>query len=186
MNMSRNIILCGLPMCGKTTLGKQIAEKLSWNFIDTDQLLEEAYAYTMGKTLSCRQIFSCVGEAVFRALEREQILALDGVKESVIAVGGGALCDPENITVLQRIGTLVYLKISVEQLLVRMAKCGVPAYISSVGRQKISEEFQEMANKRMPVYESAAAVIIDQGCFAKQQTRLLAPNKGIRGLQGGI
>src|SRR5262245_26508820 len=74
----RNIILCGLPASGKSTIGKMVAEAMEREFIDTDQLIEAAYTAKTGKQATCRQICHNHGEKYFRQLEDQQIAALKG------------------------------------------------------------------------------------------------------------
>ena len=88
------LILSGLPMSGKTTIGKLLAEKLQLPFLDTDRLIEQSYAAMTGMKCSCRQIHSEKGEVFFRAFEKEQIKALQGDHARVIALGGGVLNRP--------------------------------------------------------------------------------------------
>src|SRR5664280_2618758 len=84
---AKPIILCGLPMCGKTTVGRTLAEKLAWKFVDIDQLIEEKYARETGRKLSCREVFKLEGETSFRFLENQVIIALRGSTNCVVALG---------------------------------------------------------------------------------------------------
>lgn len=152
-----NMILCGLPASGKTTLGKMLAEKLDWNFIDTDRLLEKAYAEKTGSTLSCRQIYSREGEIQFRLLERQQIVSLQGAHKSVIAVGGGSLIDKENTKLLQSLGFIIYLQVPLSVLWDRLCQKEVPAFLDTKDPEN---GFYAMANKRIPLYENAAHATI--------------------------
>lgn len=153
-----NIILCGLPMSGKTTIGKRLAKQLNWNFIDTDQLIEEAYLMKTGRQQSCPQIYLTVGGKCFRELEKEQIALLNCSSKSVIALGGGTLCDPDNLKVLQLIGDLVYLKTSANIIWMKLQKEGLPAYLDQNNPEK---DFYAVAEKRIPLYEQAADYIIE-------------------------
>jgi len=153
-----NIILCGLPMSGKTTIGKLLADKLKWHFADTDRLIENGYAAKTGKELSCRQIFVEEGDLFFRQLEKQQIASLKGLSGNIIAVGGGSLCNEENIRMLQLAGDLVYLKAPVKKLWERIQWRGVPAYLDPRDPEKA---FLELAEKRMPLYEAAAKHIVE-------------------------
>lgn len=96
-----NITLCGLPMSGKSTIGMLIAEKLNRKFIDTDRLIENTYNLTKNKKYTCRQIYFLEGEKVFRRLEDHQISSLKNTKNSIIAIGGGSLLNPDNIRILK-------------------------------------------------------------------------------------
>lgn len=64
-----NIIICGMPASGKTTIGKKAAEKIAWDFIDTDQLIESVYASQTGRACSCNQIYMKEGEVFFATLK---------------------------------------------------------------------------------------------------------------------
>lgn len=148
-----SLILCGLPMCGKTTVGKRIAETLKRCFIDTDQLIEEAYQRETGQQETCRRIFQKRGKAFFRSLEKQQISSLTRKKECVIAVGGGAIEDEDNVQHLRFLGCVIYLKTSVDHIWERAERGGIPAYIDL---NKPKEAFYEMAQRRLPLYEKAA------------------------------
>jgi shikimate kinase len=153
-----NLILCGLPMSGKTTIGSQLAKELAWNFIDTDQLIEEGYAQENNQWRSCHQIFSKCGKTIFRELEKSCISSLQGASKSVIAVGGGSLNDADNRAILQSLGHVLYLKVPVTVLWERMRKQSMPAYVDPADPE---QAFYRMAEKRLPLYEEAAQVIIE-------------------------
>ena len=152
-----NIILCGLPMCGKTVIGKMVAEALKWQFIDTDRLIERAYNDKTRKTGSCREIFKQEGDVYFRALEREQIGALSTLSKCVIAVGGGSLTDPENGKAISTLGHVVYLKADPNTLWKRMRTREIPAYLDPAAPE---QAFYTIASIRMPMYEALAATTI--------------------------
>ena len=145
-------------MSGKTTIGKLLKEKLSWEFIDTDLLIEKAYFTKVGEEKSCRQIFLEEGEFFFRELEKEQVASLKEVKKSIISIGGGTLNDLANTSQLQMIGDLFYLKAEVELLWKRIECFGIPAYLDLRDPKKA---FYEMAEKRMPLYEEASFSVIE-------------------------
>lgn len=151
------IILCGLPMSGKSTIGKILAEKLDYTFVDTDGLIEEQYAQLYGKNLSFRQIYQEKGEKFFRELEKKCILSLQQ-EPMVIALGGGSLLDDENRLFLKDKGKIYFLKLSPGQLVQRIQQRGMPAYLVNEDPQK---KLEEMALKRVPIYESVADKIID-------------------------
>lgn len=152
-----NIILCGLPMCGKTTLGKMVAEKLNRPFIDTDQSIEKDYQKANLESLSCRQIFSKIGNDAFRKLEKQQLLNLKKNQNLIISLGGGCLIDPENRTLLKSIGRLYYLQSSPEILWKRTLPCGVPTFLDEGNLEK---SFYNICEERIPIYETTADVIL--------------------------
>ena len=154
----KTIILCGLPRCGKTTIGKRLAEKLNWQFIDTDQQIEKNYLIQTRKKMSCRDMYLIEGEKRFRELEKEQITALKPEKECVIALGGGSLIDEENRQHLRQVGRLVYLNISPQTLWERIQKEGIPAFLNS---DTPEWTFYEVARTRSLVYQQAADITIE-------------------------
>lgn len=146
-----NLVLCGLPKSGKTTLGKLVAKRLSKLFIDTDDWIEESYLALKGKKLTCREICLNEGEIFFRELEKNQIERLCPSSNAVIALGGGALHDPDFI---KTIGLVIYLKNDPEVIWNRVEK--IP--LSFI---KTKEEFFSLVQKRSPIYEKAAHITID-------------------------
>ena len=153
-----NVILCGLPMCGKSTIGKIVANKLQRNFVDNDQNIERVYTAKTGKNYTCRQIVIHEGEPLFRKLEHEQIVALQTVKLSVISLGGGVCSCQENLDILKSIGFLIYIKESVSTLWKRTQQCGIPSYLD---QNNPKEDFRKMTSFRIPIYEAVANLTID-------------------------
>ncbi|MEE8169110.1 MAG: shikimate kinase, partial [Phycisphaerae bacterium] len=80
-----NIVLIGHRACGKTTVGRALAQRLGRPFVDTDELVTAA----AGRTV--RDIFEQEGEAGFRSRERAAVVQATSADASVIAVGGGAV-----------------------------------------------------------------------------------------------
>lgn len=152
------LILSGLPMSGKTTIGKLIAEKLQLQFLDTDRMIELAYASMTGMNYSCRQIFSENGELFFRAFEKEQIKALQGDHARVIALGGGVLIDPDNVKTLQSMGRIFYLKTPAAVIWERMLKNGIPHFLDPLDPER---SFYALADRRRHDYEKSAHAIIE-------------------------
>lgn len=137
-----------MPGCGKTTIGKVLAESLSWSFIDTDRLIEKAY----GK--SCREIYLEKGESYFRKIENEQIASLGGLQHYVIALGGGAKLPTE-------LGSIIYLKAPIDMLWGRIQ--GKPAYLNPKDPKK---SFFKLANQRIPIYETFSNFQVDTEFFS--------------------
>ena len=104
----KNIVLIGFMASGKTTIGKLLAKKLSCNFYDSDELIEEKEGMTVG------EIFEKFGETEFRRLENELSKELANFENCVIALGGGFVLNPENIENLRKNSIIVYLKTNEE------------------------------------------------------------------------
>lgn len=129
-----NIILIGMPGCGKTTVGASLAKILSRPLKDADAELEQA----VGRKIT--EILPTDGEASFRSLESKTLLDLGKQSGLVIATGGGCVTIPNNYEKLHRNGTIVWLKRDLNLL----PTDGRP--LSQTGH------LQEMYQKRAPLY----------------------------------
>ena len=96
--------------CGKSTVGRQVAGELGFEFVDADTLIEERAG------ISITEIFSTEGESVFRKMEREIIDELSERKKLVIATGGGAIVDSENLTSLKKHALVICLWANAETI----------------------------------------------------------------------
>lgn len=148
-----NIVLIGFMGCGKSTVGKKLANAFSYEFADTDALIEEAY----GKSIS--KMFEEDGEAYFRNAETELLRKLANEAEGLIlATGGGMPMREENAELLRKTGTVVFLEASIETILERLQ--------NDTGRPLADGEDREarlrpLYEKRLPVYRAAADYILD-------------------------
>jgi shikimate kinase len=158
-----NIILCGMPMCGKTTVGKRIARHLQRPFLDTDKLIEEAYHKQTGQRVLCREIYLREGPQFFRQLESQQITSLQNSSAAIIALGGGSLSNPENSKTISSLGHLIYIKTPTEILWKRMISKGISPYLDQSDPRK---SFAALAKSRETDYATAAAVTIEAKNFA--------------------
>lgn len=110
-----NVVLTGFMGAGKSTIGRRLARILGLPFIDTDAEITRTHG-------RIADIFSHEGEATFRAYERSQLEALAQREPAVVAVGGGAVVDPENRALLRRDGVIVHLTISAETAHARIVR----------------------------------------------------------------
>ncbi|MBU6383006.1 MAG: hypothetical protein KGQ49_00985 [Verrucomicrobia bacterium] len=153
-----NLLLFGFKASGKTHFGKRLAHAMHRPFIDTDDLIIELYRKEMGKTARCRDIHKKLGEEGFRALERRALRELQHVQNSIIALGGGAILDPNNVEFLQTVGALVFLKASPETLKMRVLKDEIPSFLDPKDPEG---SFYRMIREREPIYRSIKARAID-------------------------
>ncbi|GAI01040.1 unnamed protein product, partial [marine sediment metagenome] len=113
MEMSRqvaNIVITGFSATGKSLVAKEIAQRLNWNFIDTDAEIVKL----AGKSID--EIFQQDGEGQFRKLEREVIRKTCPQRQTVIAIGGGAIVDRRNYELLAENGLLFCLEAKPETI----------------------------------------------------------------------
>ena len=110
----QNIVLVGMPCCGKSTIGKMLAGELGYAWADTDDLV-------VAKTgMEIPEIFTRYGEAHFRELEAEVMRDLSAENGYVIATGGGSILREENIDLLHRNGRVYFVDRPLEQLIPTM------------------------------------------------------------------
>ncbi len=109
------IYLIGFMGSGKSTIGRNLANKLGWSFVDIDRKIEA----TTGKTIP--EIFSECGEEWFRNVESEVLRSVGSLSYTVISTGGGAPCHGDNMDYMIETGLTIYLKMSAEQLKRRLA-----------------------------------------------------------------
>lgn len=144
-----NIVLIGFMGSGKSSVGRYLARKFQWKFIDTDQYIENRE----GRKIS--RIFSEDGEEAFRRMETEVLkeLIADGAEHIVLAVGGGLPVRKENRDLLKRFGTVFYLKATLDTLERRLSgDTSRPLLQGGSLREKIAQ----MMEQRGQIYRSLA------------------------------
>lgn len=110
-----NIILIGFMGTGKTSVGKRIARALNWQFIDTDQVIEEVTG------MEIKEIFQKYGETRFRSEEAAAVKRVTQENNRVISTGGGVVLNPENLQRLKNSGLVIALNASPEVILERIS-----------------------------------------------------------------
>jgi shikimate kinase len=153
-----NLILFGFKASGKTHFGKLLAIRMHRPFIDTDDLILELYSKQTGKRSTIGEIYKTLGKDQFRAFESNVLRELKDVKDSIIALGGGAVLNPANVEFLQTVGTLVFLKASTEKLKGRIFKGEFPPFLDPKDPEG---SFYRMVQEREPIYRSIPAMSVD-------------------------
>ena len=154
LNSKRNIVLSGMSLAGKTTLGTLLAKKLDRVLEDTDQMIirKEQRPIT--------EIFATDGEKYFRDLETEMARILAPQNGLVIATGGGLILRPENVDALKKNGCIIFLDRPFNQIL--------PADDRPLANTK--EKVAALLEKRYPIYKATCDESI---------TNDLTPEEGI-------
>ena len=148
----KNIILIGFMGAGKTTLGKALAQKLSWSFLDTDDEIEKEE----GKSIS--EIFESRGEEEFRKLEHNYLKKLR-LSNTVLAVGGGMPCFDNNTKLLKEIGHVVYLKREVDELVNNLRNSHERPLLKNLSSEELKEQIIHKLKEREKYYLEANDVI---------------------------
>jgi len=150
MNPASNIILIGPMGAGKTSIGKRLAGLLGLHFVDADHRLEEVTG------VAVPLIFECEGEAGFRQRESQLINELCQGKNQLIATGGGAVLSEDNRRQLQQHGFVVYLQVTIEQQLERLARDRSRPLLAGGDKR---EKLLKLAEARHPFYLEIADLV---------------------------
>ena len=151
-----NLVLIGMMGSGKSTVGKIMAGKLKWKFLDSDRLIEQE------EKRSIPEIFQGDGEASFREKEKKMIVRLAREDRCVIAAGGGAPVSPEFWDAVSKSSSVIWLKAKPETLFTRLKDGGAksrPLLADSLSVEKISR----ILKAREPFYQKANWTIETDG-----------------------
>lgn len=149
----KNIILIGFMGCGKSSVGRRLAEALNCDFLDTDDLIEKE----QGRSIS--DIFATDGEGAFREMETECLRSLiaKGGEGFVLSVGGGLPVREVNRSLLKELGTVVLLSVSAEVVYKRLRNDKTrPLLQDKNPRGRI----EDLMNARKGFYEDAATCVV--------------------------
>lgn len=145
-----NVILIGITGVGKTTIGKQLADKVKKPFIDLDKYIELTYG------VDIPTIFELEGEKGFRDREAQALLqAMNEHEEYVLSLGGGCVIRPENRQALLRDNSVtVQLAADLDTITERLINS--PNKRPLLQNQDIKAKIQELYNARRPMYDSVS------------------------------
>ncbi len=147
--MKNNIILIGMPGCGKSTVGVLLAKLIGFSFIDSDLLIQQSEG---------RKLFEIINEKGndYFAYVEERINSEIDTKNTVIATGGSVIYGEKAMKHLKEIGTVVFLRVELCELERRITNLNTRGIVFKDG-EGLSELFLE----RMPLYEKYADIIVD-------------------------
>jgi shikimate kinase len=151
-----NIVLIGYRGSGKSTVGRRLAVRLKLKFVDIDDLIEER----QGVPIS--DIVNSHGWGHFRKLEKGTIEEISKRDRLIIAPGGGAVLDTDNVKALRKNGFIIWLKADKQTLLKRLNQDpGTNTRRPTLTGQGTSEELKEVMSLREPIYERVSEIQID-------------------------
>ena len=151
-NQTHNIILIGMPGCGKSSVGKALAELCAKRFVDADEKLFETFGMSAGEMINSH------GEEYFRQRETEVLAELGKQSGLVIATGGGCVTRKENYKLLHQNGEIFWLRRSLDKL---------PTEGRPLSQQG---SLEAMFEKRAPMYEAFADFVIDNDSGSIEDT----------------
>jgi shikimate kinase len=154
------VYLIGFKACGKSSVGKKLAENTGSKFIDLDSVIEGIYFERTGERLSFREIHKREGAEYFGKIESEALEKVGELTEDfVLACGGGTPLREENVVLMKKMGKIVLLRVEKEELFKRVMSGGIPAFFKN--KENPRESFDELFSEREPVYEGIADFGVD-------------------------
>jgi shikimate kinase len=154
----KNVILIGMPGCGKSTVGVVLAKLMGLDFVDVDLLIQRKYRCRLQTLIDQR------GNEEFLDLEAQTISWLD-CEETVIATGGSAALHPLGVYAMKKLGVVVYLQHPCQEIIQR-----IPNLASRGITLEKGQTLEDLYAYRTPIYESVADIIIDATGLTVEQT----------------
>ncbi|MHB8682643.1 MAG: shikimate kinase [Acidimicrobiales bacterium] len=153
--MTERLVLVGMMGAGKSTVGRLVAERLGWRFVDVDAVVEREAGTTIA------ELFATRGEDAFRVAESTALAAVlaDDGHDAVVSVGGGAVVAEANRRALRDAGTVVWLRARPETLARRVGD-GLDRPLLA-GTTDPATRLEALAQARRQHYEAVADVVVD-------------------------
>ena len=148
--MSTNIILIGMPSCGKSTIGRRLATLLGYNFVDTDDIIIEQNGCEL------RDIIRREGLVGFRRREEYACCSVN-TENTVIATGGSAIYSEKAMEHMAKLGKVIYLAIPFETLERRIGDPVARGVAIAPGMTLL-----DLYNERVPLYEKYATLSLEE------------------------
>jgi shikimate kinase len=152
MNAARSIVLIGMMGAGKSSVGRCLQHRTGLARLDTDETVANQFGG------SIREIFETHGEQKFRDAETEALGKLNLDRPTIIVTGGGVVLRPQNVDLLKRLGTIVWLNADEATLFERASRRNDRPLLQN---ENPRTAFSELLRKRVPLYRSAAHFEID-------------------------
>ena len=162
------VFLIGFMTAGKTKTGKQLAKLLKRPFIDLDRVIEEK------EKKSISEIFCERGENDFRKLEADTLLALDLSLNAVVATGGGTPCFHDNMNWMNENGISVWLQISVDAVMKRIAESKKPRpLLANLQGDELKKFVKAKMTEREKFYSQAHIQLSTEGVSLQHLKELI-------------
>jgi len=140
-----------LPGSGKSFTGKWLSQKMGWDFIDLDELIEKNEKQTIA------QLFETLGEEGFRSIEQKYLKVTFSYKQCVISCGGGTPTWDQNMENMGRNGLTVYLNTELSEI-ERRLEAGKETRPLLAQNQNLGNQITELNEKRRPYYSRAKVI----------------------------
>jgi len=144
------IYLVGFMGCGKTTIGKRLAKRFEYSFVDMDELFSTVH------NCSVKDYFDLYSEEQFRIEEQKILYLTQSMNDTVIATGGGTPCYQDNMQWILSNGVTVYIKMSVSALHRRLSNSKIQRpLLTSPSDQDLKNTIEKLLSQRESVYNMA-------------------------------
>ncbi|GAA4306541.1 shikimate kinase [Nibribacter koreensis] len=170
MRSGLKVFLVGMPGSGKSTVGKRLAQKLGFHFLDLDALIIEREGQSIA------QLFESRGQAYFREAEASALRSVGGLPHSlVLATGGGAPCFLDNMTYMQEQGLTIYLQVTPQELVKRLTaeELSLRPLLKNKSEIELLAYLTETLAHREQFYSRAKLTINTGGITLKAATQAL-------------
>ncbi|MCS7017804.1 MAG: shikimate kinase [Cytophagales bacterium] len=148
------IYLVGMPGCGKTTLGKLLASRMAYHFVDLDELIAEQ------EQMSIADLFAQKGEPYFREKEKEALHRTFKMTRTVVATGGGTPCFYDNMEQINKHGLAVFINIPLSIIAGRIERQQQQRpLLTAQSVEDILTQLKELYQQRFPYYDQAEVAV---------------------------
>ena len=168
----KNVVLIGMPGCGKSTVGVVLAKILGYRFLDSDLLIQES------ENRLLHDIIEQEGIEGFEAIENKVNASID-VKRSVIATGGSVVYGREAMEHLRSIGVVVYIRLPFEEIRKRLGNLHKRGVAIREG-----QTLRDLYDERVPLYEKYADITVDVDGRNISETALYIKEQAERYFEG--
>jgi shikimate kinase len=162
------MVLIGMMGAGKSSVGRCLCERTTLALFDTDEIVTSKF----GMPIS--EIFSKHGENKFREAETEALQALATSEPIVIVTGGGIVLREENLDLLKRLGTVVWLQADEATLFKRASRAGNRPLLQCKNPRKA---FTKMLRARLPLYAKVADIRVDTSVLTDEEVAVAILSK---------
>ncbi len=154
----KNLILIGMPACGKSTVGVILAKTVGMKFLDTDLLIQEREGALL------QELINTKGNDYFKKVE-EYVLRSVNIENAVVSTGGSAVYYPEAIKHFKKNGIIVYIKVPFETIESRLDNITTRGVTMAPG-----QTLKDLYDQRAPLYEANADLVVDADGLTVEQT----------------
>lgn len=166
--MDKSIVLIGMMGAGKSSVAQCLQRRTGLAGVDIDEIVMSKFG------ISIPEIFSTYGEDKFREAETEALRELAPRQQAIIVTGGGIVRREENVSLLRRLGVVVWLAADEETLFKRASRTGSRPLLQN---QNPRRAFGRMLRARLPLYAKIADIRVDTSAFTEEEVAVAVLNR---------